>query len=331
VTSNILALLNDKVPDAKEGSLKYYDPQSQLNVISGTTPVYFLNTFHNVDNVGRLTFNVKPLVTDIGNGSFTAWMINQAQRGYFSLDPSSFVLGYWACLHGNDNIDAIQGRRLLKYNTVTNGFPVYKIFPTPQPLEYDGWRGDGDTTHIVPGFESTVPNQNGLGYPAGANNPFTVEFQVQKIGSNSTTWGPHMVIFNEIASGSPPSDNTLNVGGGYINNGSYFGWDSRNGLAGGHSTTVYTTGWSTGPWTHYAVVGTGTQYKFYINGVLRSTQTPIAGAYLTVLDGISITNGVSNAYSGVIREICVWSVEKYNSDFDSQYNANLRWNGMMLT
>ena len=329
-TSNIQTQLNAKVDDAKESSLKYYDPSSQLNVISGTSPVYFLNTDHSVDGAGRLTFNVKPLVTDIGSGSFTSWMISQAKRGYFALDPSSFVLGYWACLHGNDYVDVVQGRRLLKYNTVTNGFPVYAKFPTPQPLEYDGWRGDGNTTHIVPGFQTQTPTQNGLGYPAGANNPFTVEFQVQKIGSNSTVWGPHMVISNEIASGAPPSDNLLVIGG-YISNGSFFGWDSRSGGAGSYSVTTYTSGWSTGPWTHYAIVGTGTQYKFYINGILRATQTPTSGAYLTVLDGISITNGVSNNYSGVIREICVWSVEKYNSDFDSQYNPNLRWNGLMLT
>ena len=140
-----------------------------------------------------------------------------------------------------------------------------------------------------------------------------------------------MIIYNDIASGSPPSDNTLNVGGGYINNGSYFGWDSRNGLAGGHTTTPHSNGWSVPPWTHYACVGTGTQYKFFINGVLRATQTPTGGGYLTVLDGIFFTNGASGNYAGVICEICVWSVERYNSDFDFQYNPNLRWNGLMLT
>ena len=118
---------------------------------------------------------------------------------------------------------------------------------------------------------------------------------------------------------------------GVQSNGSYFGWDSRNGQPGGHSATTYSSGWSTGPWTHYAVVGTGTQYKLYINGVLRATQTPIAGAYLTVLDSFQFVNGASNAYSGVIREICVWTGERYTSDFDSQYDSKLRWNGMMLT
>ena len=95
--------------------------------------------------------------------------------------------------------------------------------------------------------------------------------------------------------------------------------------------TVHSGGWSVGPWTHYACVGTGTQYKFYINGVLRATQTPIAGAYLTCLDHITITNGASGTYSGIVREICVWTGQKYTSNFDSQISTDMRWNGMMLT
>ena len=118
--------------------------------------------------------------------------------------------------------------------------------------------------------------------------------------------------------------------GGYINNGSFLGWDSRNGGAGSYSTTTYSNAWSQGPWVHYAIVGDGQDYHFYINGIRRVTQTPIAGAYLTVLDGISFTNGASNAYSGVLREICVHSGQKYTSDFDSQYSPHLRWNAMML-
>ena len=141
-----------------------------------------------------------------------------------------------------------------------------------------------------------------------------------------------MTISNEIASGAPPSDNLLVIGG-YINNGSFFGWDSRNGSNFGtdYTTTTYSNGWSTGPWMHFALVGDGQDYHFYLNGVRRSTQTPAAGAYLTVLDGIAFTNGASNAYSGVIREICVHSGQKYTSDFDSQYSPHLRWNAMMLT
>ena len=110
-----------------------------------------------------------------------------------------------------------------------------------------------------------------------------------------------MVIENEANEGQPASDNAVSIGG-YVSNGSYFGWDSRNGQAGGHSTTNYSDGYSTGPWTHYSIVGDGNAYRFYINGYLRATQTPIAGAYLTCLDSITIVNGVSNAYSGVVRE-----------------------------
>ena len=80
VTSNLQVQLDAKVDDAKEGSLKFYDPASQLNVISVSTLVYFLNTVHGLDNVGRLTFNVKPLISDIGNCDFSAWMISQAKR-----------------------------------------------------------------------------------------------------------------------------------------------------------------------------------------------------------------------------------------------------------
>ena len=138
-----------------------------------------------------------------------------------------------------------------------------------------------------------------------------------------------MNIEQEIASGAPPSDNMVVIGP-YLNEGSYFGWDSRQGGAGSYSVTTYSNGWSTGPWMHFALVGDGTDYHFYINGVRRSTQTPIAGAYLTVLDGISFTNGASNAYSGVLREICVHSGQMYTSDFDSQYSPHLRWNAMML-
>ena len=155
--------------------------------------------------------------------------------------------------------------------------------------------------------------------------------KLKKNGANSTTWGPHLVIYNEIEYGAPPSDNLLAIGG-YISNGSYFGWDSRNGQSGGHSTQFYTSGWSTGPWTHYAIVGTGTQYRFYINGILRATQTPISGAYLTVLDSLEFVNGASGAVtSGILREICIWTGEIYTSDFSAQYDATLRWNGMMLT
>ena len=142
-----------------------------------------------------------------------------------------------------------------------------------------------------------------------------------------------MVIFNEIEYGAPPSDNLVAIGG-YISNNSYFGWDSRNGsvLGTDYTVNVHLTGWSTGPWTHYAVVGTGTQYKFFINGVLRSTQTPVSGAYLTVLDSFEFVTGpVGHANCGIIREICVWTGERYTSDFSAQYDPNLRWNGMMLT
>ena len=327
VTSNIQAQLDAKVDDAREGSLKFYDAANFQTITSGTSYVEFINTDIGMTSAGDFTLHPKPLVSDIASGAFSSWMLSQAKRGYFALDPPSDVQGYWACLHGNDYVDAVLGRRLLKYDTATNGFPVYKNFPRPQPLEYDGFRGDGETCHIAPGFAGTSPTQNGLGYTAGQ---FTVEFQVQKIGTSSSTWGPHLIIVNEIASGTPPSDNMLVIGG-YISNGSYFGWDNRQGGTGSYSVTTYSTGWSTGPWTHYAVVGTGTQYKFFINGVLRATQTPTGGGYLTVLDGISISNGASNAYSGIVREICVWSSEKYTSDFDSQYSPQLRWNAMMLT
>ena len=164
-----------------------------------------------------------------------SWLIASAKRGHLALEPPSTVRGYWPCLHGNDNVDVVLGRRLLKANTVTNGFPVYTSFPRPQPLEYDGWRGDGNTSFIVPGFSSVTPNQNGLGYAAGPENPFTVEFQVQKIGAEATTWGPHVTIENETASGAPPSDNLL-VLGGYQNSGTFLGWDSR--TPGSYSTTT---------------------------------------------------------------------------------------------
>ena len=191
--------------------------------------------------------------------------------------------------------------------------------------EYDGWVGDFNYTYLETAA-GTAPSQNGLGYTACQ---FTIEFQTQKIGGNSATWGPHLAIEQDAESGMPATDNVLVIGG-YVSNGSYFGWDDRNNNS---SIVQYTSSWSTGPWTHYAVVGTGgttPQYRFYINGVLRATQTPVAGAYLTSLDTVYFTNGASNQYTGVIREICIWTGERYTSDFDSQYDSNLRWNGMML-
>ena len=70
-------------------------------------------------------------------------------------------------------------------------------FPRPQPLEYDGWVGDFTPAFIVPGFSTSTPDQNGLGYSVAGG--LTIEFQCQKVGSNSTTWGPHLIIENEIA------------------------------------------------------------------------------------------------------------------------------------
>ena len=327
VTSNLQVQLDAKVDDAKEGSLKFYDAANQQTITSGTSSVEFLNTTIGLTSAGNFTFNVKPLISDIESGDFNSWMINQAKRGHFSLDPPSTVRGYWPCLHGNDYVDVVQERRLLKYKQAgTNGFPVFQNFPRPQPLEYDGFRGDGTICYIVPGISGTSPTQNGLGYPAGSGNPFTVEFQVQKIGTSSTTWGPYMVIEKDIESGSPPSDSVVFLGG-YLSNGTFYGYDDRTGN--NFFSTPSTAGWGAGNWTHYALVGTGTQYKYFVNGVLRATLSPGAG-YLTVLDKIEFQNGVSTQYSGIIREICVWTGEIYTSDFDSQYSQHLRWNGMML-